>query len=45
MTSSVNIGADWPNVSHDHQGSRYMSVVQYINDEQMVSHILIVLKA
>jgi len=32
VTSSINIAtanAYWPNVSHDHQGSSYMSIVQY----------------
>jgi len=43
MTSLINTDADWPDVSHDHQGSLYMSIIQCINDEQMVDHTLIVL--
>jgi len=35
---------DWPNVSHDPNGSRYrVSIVQYLGDERMDNHILIVL--
>ena len=40
MTSLINTDADWPDVS---QGSLYMSIIQCINDEQMVDHTLIVL--
>jgi len=32
---------DWPNVSRDHQRSRYrISIVQYISDEWTGDHIL-----
>jgi len=34
--------ANWPNVSHDHQGSRYrISIVQYISDERMGDYIVL----